>query len=84
MGWPRLDGIARTNAILAQVRTEHIPLKLAKLPSECDSAIATSSLSPGATPKEPFPNHFIIKLIPSVRFPENAPSPVGFKPTISP
>jgi hypothetical protein len=47
MGWPRLDGIARTNAILAQVRTDHIPLKLAKLPSECDSAIATSSLSPG-------------------------------------
>jgi hypothetical protein len=36
MGGPRLDGIARTNAILAQVRTEHIPLKLAKLPSECD------------------------------------------------
>jgi hypothetical protein len=37
-----------------------------------------------ATPKEPSPNRFRIKLIPSVQFPDNASSPVGCKPTISP
>ena len=37
-----------------------------------------------ATPKEPVRNHCRIRLIVSVQFPENVPSPVGCKPTISP
>ena len=36
------------------------------------------------TPKEHFQNHCRIRLIDSVQLPENAPSPVGCKPTISP